>query len=155
MNKLNINKKNIFRSIGTFLIFYLLPYFLIFLLKVLGIKINNNDFMKALLNTLFALIISIILLIIHRNDLKEDFNIFKSDFIKNIDTGFKCWTVGLIIMMISNLILNFVLKAGGANNEQAVQSLLSSLPAIMAIDVFLGSLLHISTNEYNKDNEGN
>lgn len=26
---------------------------------------------------------------------------------------------------------------------------------IMAIDVFLGSLLHISTNEYNKDNEGN
>ena len=35
------------------------------------------------------------------------------------------------------MMMIFLLKAGGANNEQAVQSLLSSLPAIMAIDICL------------------
>lgn len=135
MKKINIETKNIFRSIGAFLIFYLLPYLIIFLLKTCGFKFENTDAFRAILNTVFALITAIILFIIYRKELINDFITFKKDVIKNFDIGFKCWFVGLIIMMVSNLILNFILNAGGANNEQAVQSLLSSFPVIMAIDV--------------------
>ena len=38
-------------------------------------------------------------------------------------------------MMISNLILFYVLKSGGANNENAVQSMISSAPIWMALRV--------------------
>ena len=138
MNKLNINTKKIIKSISAFLVFYLLPYIIIFILKLVGVTFNNiTNSTNVIINTILSLITAIILFIIYKKDFKEDFIKFKSDFIKNIDTGFKCWFVGLIIMMISNIILTFLLKAGGANNEQAVQSLLSSLPAIMAIDICL------------------
>ena len=138
MNKLNINTKKIIKSISAFLVFYLLPYIIIFILKLVGVTFNNiTNSTNVIINTILSLITAIILFLIYQKDFKEDFIKFKSDFIKNIDTGFKCWFVGLIIMMISNIILTFLLKAGGANNEQAVQSLLSSLPAIMAIDICL------------------
>ena len=138
MKKLNINTKKIIKSISAFLVFYLLPYIIIFILKLVGVTFNNiTNSTNVIINTILSLITAIILFIIYKKDFKEDFIKFKSDFIKNIDTGFKCWFVGLIIMMISNIILTFLLKAGGANNEQAVQSLLSSLPAIMAIDICL------------------
>ena len=140
MNKLNINTKKIIKSISAFLVFYLLPYIIIFILKLVGVTFNNiTNSTNVIINTILSLITAIILFIIYKKDFKEDFIKFKSDFIKNIDTGFKCWFVGLIIMMISNIILTFLLKAGGANNEQAVQSLLSSLPAIMAIDICLST----------------
>ena len=138
MKKLNINTKKIIKSISAFLVFYLLPYIIIFILKLVGVTFNNiTNSTNVIINTILSLITAIILFIIYKKDFKKDFIKFKSDFIKNIDTGFKCWFVGLIIMMISNIILTFLLKAGGANNEQAVQSLLSSLPAIMAIDICL------------------
>ena len=138
MKKLNINTKKIIKSISAFLVFYLLPYIIIFILKLVGVTFNNiTNSTNVIINTILSLITAIILFIIYKKDFKEDFIKFKSNFIKNIDTGFKCWFVGLIIMMISNIILTFLLKAGGANNEQAVQSLLSSLPAIMAIDICL------------------
>ena len=138
MKKLNINTKKIIKSISAFLVFYLLPYIIIFILKLVGVTFNNiTNSTNVIINTILSLITAIILFIIYKKDFKEDLIKFKSDFIKNIDTGFKCWFVGLIIMMISNIILTFLLKAGGANNEQAVQNLLSSLPAIMAIDICL------------------
>ena len=131
-----IEKKNIIKSLCAFLIFYFLPYIVIYGLRFLGITFDGiDDKTRVLLNTILSLMTAIILFMIYSKDLKDDLIKFKSDLIRNVDTGFKCWFVGLIIMMVSNLILNFVLNAGGANNEQAVQNLLSSLPAIMAIDV--------------------
>ena len=37
-------------------------------------------------------------------------------------------------MMVSNLIITYVFKAGGAGNENAVQEMIKSLPWLMVID---------------------
>ena len=133
-----INTKNIFKSICAFLIFYCLPYIVIYALRLMGITFNGiDDSTRVILNVIFSFITAIILFLIYYNDFKDDLIKFKSNLIYNLDTGFKCWIIGLIIMMISNLILNFILNAGSANNEQAVQNLLSSSPAIMAINICL------------------
>ena len=133
-----INTKNIFKSICAFLIFYCLPYIVIYALRLMGITFNGiDDSTRVILNVIFSFITAIILFLIYYNDFKDDLIKFKSNLIYNLDTGFKCWIIGLIIMMISNLILNFILNAGSANNEQAVQNLLSSSPTIMAINICL------------------
>lgn len=133
-----INTKKIFKSICAFLIFYCLPYIVIYALRLMGITFNGiDDSTRVILNAIFSFITAIILFLIYYNDFKDDLIKFKSNLIYNLDTGFKCWIIGLIIMMISNLILNFVLNAGSANNEQAVQNLLSSSPTIMAINICL------------------
>ncbi len=138
MEKLGINKKNIARSICAFLLFYFLPYIILYILQLCGMKLDNvDDAGRVIYNTVFSFITAIILFIIYRKDFKDEFKTFKKDVAKNIDCGFKCWFVGLIIMMFSNLFLNLLLKAGGANNEEAVQSLLTSLPTLMAINVCL------------------
>ena len=62
-------------------------------------------------------------------------------------------------MMLSNFILTFFFKSGGANNEKIVQKLISSLPWLMAIDagviapfneeiVFRKTLKDIFDNKY-------
>ena len=133
-----INTKNIFKSICAFLIFYCLPYIVIYALRLMGITFNGiDDSTRVILNVIFSFRTAIILFLIYYNDFKDDLIKFKSNLIYNLDTGFKCWIIGLIIMMISNLILNFILNAGSANNEQAVQNLLSSSPTIMAINICL------------------
>jgi len=75
-----------------------------------------------------------ILFTLYHKDLKKDFIKFKNNFLKNIDIGVKYWISGLLVMVISNLILTFLLKAGGANNEEQVQSMIKVFPLLMVID---------------------
>ena len=51
-----------------------------------------------------------------------------------MDIGIRYWIIGLIIMFAINYILNIVLKAGGANNEKAVQTMIKAFPLLMFID---------------------
>ena len=51
-----------------------------------------------------------------------------------MNTGFICWISGLGIMMVTNIIITVVFKAGGANNEKLVQSMIHALPWLMIIN---------------------
>ena len=73
----------------------------------------------------------------YRKDLKRDFKSFMKNKSDNIDTAIHCWIIGLVLMMGTNIILNFVIKAGGANNEQIVQKMIKALPLVMFIDAGL------------------
>ncbi len=52
---------------------------------------------------------------------------------ENLDIGMKYWLIGLLLMMISNITINLILKTGIADNEQAVQKMITSLPWIMLL----------------------
>lgn len=93
--------------------------------------------MAVLLSCFSSVVFSLILLIVYRKDLIKEFKIFKKDWLKNIDTGFKWYLVGLLVMMSSNLILYYVLHSGGASNENTVQAMISSTPIFMALQVCL------------------
>ena len=135
MEKFEKKFKLIIKCIIIFCIFYFSKYLQYIPVKLFNINLETiTPKMSAILSTFSTVILFFILFIIYRKDLKKDFK----DFIKNkddyLDVGIRYWIIGLIVMFVCNYILNIVLKAGGAANEKAVQTLIKSFPLIMIID---------------------
>ena len=77
----------------------------------------------VVLSTFSSVIVFFILFLMYRKDLKKYFKDFWKNKENYMDIGIRCWIIGLLIMFVSNFILNFLLKAGGAANEKAVQTM--------------------------------
>lgn len=136
--KLKNNKllKNIVRGLLVFILFFYSSYFQLIPILLLKLDLENiSDKMLVILSTFSSLCIFMILFFVYRKSLREEFVKFKSKLLENMDTGLKCWFLGLLVMMISNYILTFVFKSGGANNENAVQEMIKGLPWLMAINI--------------------
>ena len=88
----------------------------------------------VVLSTFSSVIVFFILFLMYRKDLKKYFKDFWKNKENYMDIGIRCWIIGLLIMFVSNFILNFLLKAGGAANEKTVQTMIKSLPILMIID---------------------
>ncbi|MBR5370452.1 MAG: CPBP family intramembrane metalloprotease [Bacilli bacterium] len=135
MTNLNNKIKYIIKGIIVFFIFYLSVYLQYIPIKLFNINSTNITYeIRILLSTFSSISTFIIFFIIYRKDIKKYFK----DFIKNkeeyMDIGIRCWIIGLLIMFASNIVLNMILKAGGANNEKAIQTMIKSLPLIMILD---------------------
>ena len=154
--------KKLCKSAITYFIFFnsiIFQYIIIILFKIDRSKIKGNYSFAILLSVIAALCVAFILFIIYRKDLVKEFKIFKKNIVECIDTGLGCWVVGLVIMAFSNIIIAYFFKTGGANNENAVQSLIKVSPILMAIDaciiapfneeiVFRKAIRDISFNKY-------
>lgn len=152
----------IMKGIFVFILFYnsyLFQYIPIILLKYDLNKLKGNNKAAVILSTFSSLVVAIILIIIYRKELIRDFKLFKAKFLNNMDTGLVCWLTGIVVMVIVNLILTYVFKSDGANNENAIQELIKTLPYVMAINVcllapfneemvFRKALKDISINKY-------
>ncbi len=92
---------------------YILPAVFLAILNVAGIK---NEAVSTIIS---LLLYTCILVLIYFPELKKEFNLFKSNVGNSFDNGFKYWLIGLLIMLISNVILNyFVFKGNIAANEE-------------------------------------
>lgn len=137
------NLKNIVKVLKALLvifIFYfssLFKYIPITLFKISKETINNNYSLAILISVFSAFCVSLCIIVIYRKDLVKEFKTFKDNLLKCLDTGFACWIIGLVIMVVFNFILVYLFKLGGAKNENAVQSLISVAPLYMALDVCL------------------
>ena len=132
-----IDYKTIIKSILVFLSFWYSKYLQLIPMAIFNLtseKINNNPTILTLLSLYTSIIFSIFLFFIYKKELKEEFIKFKNNFIENIDTGFKSWFIGLLIMFISNLILFYIIRAGGAKNENILQNMIKASPIIMLFD---------------------
>lgn len=129
-----INMKGLIIGILIFFLFYYSS-----LLQLIPIALFNLNLEKitttqqVILTTFSDIILILILFIIFRKELINEWKIFKKNILENIDTGVKYWLIGLGTMMISNIIITFILKMGQAANEQAVQQMISALPWLMVI----------------------
>ena len=128
--------KNIIKGIIVFLIFWYSVYWQYIPVYLFHLDVHNlSNSTKVLLSIFSGIMTLIIFLIIYFKDLKKDFKIFKKNFHEYMDVALKYWMIGLFLMMVCNFILNYVFKAGGANNEQAVQNMIKTLPWVMLFDV--------------------
>ena len=130
----------IIRGIIVFSLFYCSFLFQYIPFKLFNVSVEpylNDLDLAVYLSTFADLIVILILLFIYKKDLGKEIKIFINDLKKNLDTGFACWIMGFIIMIISNIILVMVFKAEGANNENAVRSLITSSPIMMGLNVCL------------------
>ncbi len=130
----------VIRGIIVLTLFYCSSFFqyIPFKLFNVGIEPYVNDLDIAACLSIFSdLILILILLFIYKKDLEKEIKIFFKDLKKNLDTGFSCWIMGLIIMILSNALLVIVFHAEGANNENAVRTLVTAAPILMGINVCL------------------
>jgi len=135
MIKMSQLEKTFFRTMLVFLLFWYGAYWQYIPVWIFHLDVQNlSNTMKVILSTFSSFITFFIFFFLYRQELKKEFKIFKKKLLENLDVGFRYWILGLVIMMVSNLIIIFVFKSGGANNEQLVQEMIEAMPWFMIIE---------------------
>ena len=120
------------KGLVTFLIFYFSSYLQVIPIALFNIDVNNYTASDlAIVNTFTDLILVLILIVLYFKELKKEFKSFKKNWKLNMDTAFKYWFIGLMIMCISNIAIGLITSLSTSSNEQAVQGLISSTPYLM------------------------
>ena len=108
------------------------------LFSILGINPNNiSDKTYTLYLALSELLLMIILFIIYRKTIIEDFKKFKKDINGNLELAFRYWAIGFSIMLISNLFISLILDKTISGNEEVVRNYIDSSPLLMAISTVI------------------
>ena len=125
-----INKNiSIIKVVIAFILFFSSYYIQTFLVTLFNINLKNiTTKQSTIISCIASGIITLLLIILYRKELINEWKIFRKDISDNLDIGFKYWMIGLFIMVTSNLMITFVFKAGQANNEEAVQKMISAVP---------------------------
>lgn len=132
----NIDIKKLPLSIIVFCAFFLSSLFQLIPISIFNLDINKIAAHEQLLLTLFSdSILIIILFILYFKTLKNDFKKIKGNFYSMVDTGFKYWLIGLIVMMVSNILIGLLITQAQAGNEQSVQELIHSSSILSVITV--------------------
>ncbi len=119
----------------------LILFFFASLFQLIPIAIYNLDVDKITASqnsylTLFSdLVLLIILFLMYRKDIINYFKEFKKNKYPIIDTGFKYWLIGLIVMVVANLLINFLVPGAVAGNENQVQDIIHAAPIASLICV--------------------
>ena len=120
------------KGLITFLIFYFSSYLQVIPIALFNINVNNYTASDlAIVNTFTDLILVLILVVLYFKELKKEFKTFKNSWKLSMDTAFKYWFIGLMIMCISNIAIGLITSLGTSSNEQAVQGLINSTPYLM------------------------
>lgn len=121
------NIKKIPKSTLVFILFFTSSIFQLIPASILNYDLNNLTNSQTLILTCFSdIVLLCILIIIYFKDLKEEFKKVRGNLYSILDTGFKYWLLGLIVMMISNVIIGLFIKQAQAVNEEGVQDLIKS-----------------------------
>ena len=120
------------KGLLTFLIFYFSSYLQIIPITLFNIDVNNyTEVDLAIVNTFVDVILVLVLVILYFKDLRQEFKSFRKNIKLNMDTAFKYWFIGLIIMCVSNIAISYITSLNTSSNEVAVQGLVSATPYLM------------------------
>ncbi|MBQ6134895.1 MAG: CPBP family intramembrane metalloprotease [Bacilli bacterium] len=137
LEKLQLTKqgKTILKAILTFLIFWYGAYVQVIPIQLFHIDTKNlSDKNAVILSTFSSIIIAIIFFFLYRKDLKKEWKTFKEKLGENMSTGFACWIIGLVLMVVFNLIFMLVFHTEGAKNENLIQEMIKAFPSLMLLD---------------------
>lgn len=103
----------------------------VYTLQFLGLNFNNMNKNTLSITCILIEIVEILLLFfIYYNDMVHDLKDFKENFKKYLKFGLKWWTIGLILMYVSNIIV-YLITLQGASNEEILQEQIIKLPLYM------------------------
>lgn len=102
---------------------------------------SSSKMVSNIYLSLAEVIIFLILFFIFRKTIVNDVKKFKTDYKKNLDTGFKYYFVGFLVMVTSNLVINLI-SGGLPTNESVNREYLKMYPLYSVIAmVFVGPLV--------------
>lgn len=132
-----------------FIYLLIIPLITLFLVKDISIRgplfgiLSYFNLSKNLSYSLLLLgceiFTTLLIVFIFRKTLVKDFKIFKSNIKSCLKTSTKYWIVGIIIMVVSNYLINIVFFKGSiATNEVANRDMISLYPiyAIPSVIIF-------------------
>ena len=128
-NEKNKDLKNALTGTFVIILYSIFTDLLISLLKVFNINYNNfNTISKCVFVALSEIILTLIIILIYKNDFIPNFK----DFIKNIKSYFdkyiKYWFLTLGLMIISNLIITLFTTSEISNNQEMIVETFKRLP---------------------------
>ena len=130
MNKVN-NYRNLAKLAIVLLLFYCSSLFCLIPILLFNININNcSDLVYSLVNFFPYICLTIIFVLMYKKDLTKDFKNFIKNFGKYSDTAFKYWSIGFIMMVLTNIIIGAFSPISIPDNEESVRSLLYDSPVI-------------------------
>lgn len=122
------------KSLLIIFLFFFSSIFQIIPVQIFQIDMDHASLLTESYLSLFSQVVLIfIIFIIYRKELKEELHIFLNDKMKNMDIGFKCWFLGFVVMIISNLLISSLLPKAIAGNEETVQELIKASPWVSLI----------------------
>lgn len=125
----------IIKTVCIFILFFASSYIQLFFFHLFHLsKDSLTPKMKIILSTLSSLVLVVIFFLIYRKELIKEFKIYKNKLLENFDISVKWWMIGIFIMISSTIIINLVFHGTGANNEKAVQDMISIAPWLMIIN---------------------
>ncbi len=128
-NEKNKDLKNALTGTFVIILYSIFTDLLISLLKVFNINYNNfNTISKCVFVALSEIILTLIIILIYKNDFIPNFK----DFIKNIKSYFdkyiKYWFLTLGLMIMSNLIITLFTTSEISNNQEMIVETFKKLP---------------------------
>lgn len=115
------------------ILFFYSSFFQLIPIKLYGINLNdlnNIEYIRYGLQIFSSFCLATILFFTYRTSIIEDFKDFKNNFGKITDIAVKYWIIGLIIMGLSNVLINLFSPNTIATNEQEVQTIIKSSPIL-------------------------
>jgi len=129
-------KKKILPIIMFFLLLMGMAYFPYIPMELFNIPYNDFSMtMKMIYMLLCDIGYILILFILYKDKVIEDFNSYFKNFGKNFEHSFKYYFIGLLIMMASNMIITLFFSGANANNEEAVRNMIDQVPLYMIFSV--------------------
>lgn len=127
------------------ILFFISPIFQFIPIYLFNIDMNNVSDLTTIYLSLFSnLVFLIIIVLIYHKKLKEQFlklkNMKKNKLINILDTSFRYWLIGLVIMIGTNLIIN-KMGINIPNNDAFIRKTLKIAPIISSISVIFISPL--------------
>ena len=136
IHKIITNKYFIF--ILTLFIFFFSSLLQLIPIKIYRLNINEiSSNAQILLNIFSNTICMFLLIIIYRKTLLNDLDSFKTNHKVIMDKAFGIWIAGIVIMAISNLIINYISPNEIANNEKTIRDMISTSPYLMIVSTSL------------------
>lgn len=102
--------------------------------------LNNYNITTNLLTiTLIVMEVSLllILILVFRKRIKKDFIDFDNNYKKYLSIGLSSWAIGIIIMAISNGLINMFVTNSIAYNQQVNQAIISKMPLYSIVAIII------------------
>ena len=133
---IDVFKKKILPIIMFFILLLGMLVFPYIPMKLFNIKYDSFSLVMKTIYMFFCDVgYIIILFLIYKNKIIDDFKMFFKEFWKNFEESFKYYFIGAIIMVISNLIITIFISDAVAGNEEAVREMIDSVPLYMIFSV--------------------
>jgi len=110
-------------------LYFVLPLFENVPYKIFNLDSNTMpEWFKISYSLLFQFLIVVVIIFVLNKSIKKDFIDIKKNHKEYFSKCLKIYLIGLGVMMFSNLIINFVLDGGIAENEEAIRKLFEVSP---------------------------